>query len=232
MIQHEKVGKRKGPKGNLEKLVERYKNLSYPYQCVVLDVLKPMMQEKSNSFFNKKIIRKMYHDILQREMNCQGVSYTQLYKRLNEKHSGQLNVKTYESFRKNMTINSYLFKDACDILNIPYIEEKSTDKSHIILQELCFPVKTNTSEIVLNAPDKKCLTKMKSAKKWDDTKIKYVDKKISVTTYQSDFLFLQGDILLNYGEWAFKLLDAHEKKIMEQLINALQFLEVEMSEKK
>lgn len=226
MTPQDKVGKKKGPKGNWEKLVERYKNLPYPYQCVVREVLKPMMQEKSKSFFNRKIIRKIYHGILQREMNRQGINYTQLYNKLNEKHSGQLNVKTYESFRKDMTINSYLFKDACDILHIPYTEKKSAGKSHIILKELYAPVKTNTVEIMRSVPEK-----MKNTKKWDDTTIKYEDKKQCVTTYQSDFLTLQGNLLCS-SEWVFRLLDSQEKKILEQLINALQFLEVEMSEKK
>lgn len=231
MTPQDKVGKKKGPKGNWEKLVERYNNLPYPYQCVVREVLKPMMQEKSKSFFNRKIIRKIYHGILQREMNRQGINYTQLYNKLNEKHSGQLNVKTYESFRKDMTINSYLFKDACDILHIPYTEKKSAGKSHIILKELYAPVKTNTVEIMRSVPEKKSLEKMKNTKKWDDTTIKYEDKKQCVTTYQSDFLTLQGNLLCS-SEWVFRLLDSQEKKILEQLINALQFLEVEMSEKK
>lgn len=72
---------------------------------------------------------------------------------------------------------------------------------------------------------------MKNTKKWDDTTIKYEDKKQCVTTYQSDFLTLQGNLLCS-SEWVFRLLDSQEKKILEQLINALQFLEVEMSEKK
>lgn len=233
----EKTATRRGPIASWVKLVHLYQTLPYSYQRVVEDVLKPMIGENTKTFLNKKIVREFCHELLQGEMQKKGMSYTELYEEMNCRENYQLSMKTYESFRKDKTINSYLFKDACDILDIPYFEKKvkrdnGTDKSYIVLQALCDTIEeTNKRPKKISVPTKASINEMKKDKKWDEKKIKYENKTLSFVGHYCDFLHEQENLINNNIEWVFKLLNANERQIIEALLNSLQQLAFDESTK-
>jgi len=66
-MEEKKIGKKRGPKGNWEELLEQYRKLPYSYQRVVTDVLQVMINESNKTFSKKKEIRKLYHTIIRQE---------------------------------------------------------------------------------------------------------------------------------------------------------------------
>ena len=238
-MEEKKIGKKRGPKGNWEELLEQYRKLPYSYQRVATDVLQVMINESNKTFSKKKEIRKLYHTIIRQEMQKKNITYSELYERLNEKEHLQLNPKTYESFRRDMIIDGYLFKHTCDILEIPYTEIKSkgkdgTDKSYIKLKILEDAIsKTDTYEMEINVLDEESISKIAKSKNKDinEDELTHIDKKISLSGYYSNFLIAKGNFMASNMEWSFKLLNKYEKEIIEKLIYSLKQLAFDESTK-
>ena len=74
-MEEKKIGKKRGPKGNWEELLEQYRKLPYSYQRVVTDVLKVMINESNKTFSKKKEIRKLYHNLIRQEMQKKNIRW-------------------------------------------------------------------------------------------------------------------------------------------------------------
>ena len=228
-----------GKKEVLKEIGKNFLNNIESYRIHIKEWLKVMINESNKTFSKKKEIRKLYHNIIRQEMQKKNITYSELYERLNEKEHLQLNPKTYESFRRDMIIDGYLFKHTCDILEIPYTEIKSkskdgTDKSYIKLKILEDAIsKTHTYEMEINVLDEESISKIAKSKNKDinEDELTYIDKKISLSGYYSNFLIAKGNFMASNMEWSFKLLNKYEKEIIEKLIYSLKQLAFDESTK-
>lgn len=114
---------------------EKYSSLNHNHKHIVYHTLCRMKHSKQYTTINEAI-----YDIIQRKMEAKGIGYKRLYKELNKKLNGSVNIRTYESCMYRKTINGELFENICSLLNIPIhdilklkksILHKSNDTSNI-----------------------------------------------------------------------------------------------------